>query len=341
MFDLQATIKWATAVLQDPGGAASSYHQAGAGWQQTFLQLTLPLYVAAFLVSGLLALITGGALPLGSLSFGLFVFSVLWAIGWTFVIAFIFDYLAGTFGGVRAFDRAYAVVGLAIVPAAAGTAVAPLPWIGWLLSLAGSIYSLYLAYQFLPQFLQIPEASRVKHYVVSVVVALLVNLVVSMGLIATFGPSVAEQMSAERAPSSGSTGAGLFGGLERQASIAESASQDSWDPPADGELTDGQVRAYVDVLKKTRALRERLGKSFEGMEEKEASVSDVLSGVGDAMRMSTAEMEVVKTAGGNWAEHQWVRNQLEVARIQQDLNDSVAHNYELFLKYQDDIEANE
>ena len=59
------------------------------------------------------------------------------------------------------------------------------------------------------------------------------------------------------------------------------------------------------------------------------------------MRLSTAEMEVVKSGGGNWAEHQWVRGQLETARIQQDLNETTAHNYELFLKYQDQIEPYE
>ncbi|MGE0623751.1 MAG: Yip1 family protein [Pseudomonadales bacterium] len=342
MFDIQATIRWATAVLQDPNGACRRYRETRAGWQQTFFQLTLPLYVAAFVVSGVLALITGGSLPLGSLSLGLFVFSVLWSLGWTFVIAFIFDYFSGTFGGKRGFDEAYAVIGLAIVPAALGTAAAPLPWIGWLLSLAASIYSLYLAYQFLPVFLEIPEASRGKHYLVSVLVSLLVNLVVSAMFIGAMAPSMIEELSREQSSaSSGSLGGGLFGGLERQAGIAESASLDTWDPPADGELSDAQVRAFVDVLKKTRALTDRLGQSVQGMEEKEVGVSDVLSGVGDFMRLSTAEMEVVKTAGGNWAEHQWVRNQLEVARVQQDLNDSVAHNYELFLRYRDEIEAYE
>jgi len=342
VFDIQATIRWSLAVLKDPNGASSSYRQTEATWKQTFYTLTLPLYIAAFVVSGVLALITGGSLPLGSLSVGMFVFSVLWSVAWTFVIAYIFDYFAGRYDGERSFDRAYALVGLAIVPAALGTALAPLPWIGWLLSLLSSIYSLYLAYQFLPTFLAIPEPKRGRHYLVSVLVSLLVNLIVSVVFVAAMAPSVLEEMSREQgSASSGSVSGGLFGGLERQASIAESASTDTWDPPADGELSEAQVRTFVDVLKKTRALTDRLGKSVQNMDDKEVSVSDVLSGVGDAMRLSTAEMEVVKTSGGNWAEHQWVRNQLEVARVQQDLNDAVAHNYALFQKYQNEIEAYE
>jgi hypothetical protein len=49
-------------------------------------------------------------------------------------------------------------------------------------------------------------------------------------------------------------------------------------------------------------------------------------------------MEVVKTAGGNWAEHQWVKAQLETARIQKDLNETTAHNYGLFQEFQSEIE---
>lgn len=60
-------------------------------------------------------------------------------------------------------------------------------------------------------------------------------------------------------------------------------------------------------------------------EMKEPSLSDIFDGVGDA----------------NWAEHQWIKSQLEVARIQQDLNDTTEHNYRLFLKYQEIIEPQE
>ena len=119
---------------------------------------------------------------------------------------------------------------------------------------------------------------------------------------------------------------------------AEAAASDVYDPPSDGELTEKQVQNYIGVTAKTRTLQERLSASWQEMEDKEPSLTDVMSGVGGALRMSTAEMEVVKSGGGNWAEHQWVKNQLETARIQQDLNSTTEHNYRLFLKYQDDIE---
>jgi hypothetical protein len=75
------------------------------------------------------------------------------------------------------------------------------------------------------------------------------------------------------------------------------------------------------------------------MDEDSPSLTDIFSGVGDAVRMGTAEMEVVKSGGGNWAEHQRVRNQIETARVQRDGSAAIEHNYELFLEYEDDIEA--
>jgi hypothetical protein len=57
------------------------------------------------------------------------------------------------------------------------------------------------------------------------------------------------------------------------------------------------------------------------------------------MRLTTAEMEVVKTGGGNWAEHTWVKNQIETARVQQDISEAVRHNYALFLEYEAQIDG--
>ncbi len=118
MFDFQATIRWVTEVLKDPAAAALAYRETSAGWQQSFLQLTLPVYAAAFLVGLIVALVTGGTFLYGSLSAGVFIFSLLWSLAWTFVIAFIFDFLAGVFDGKRGFDAAYSVVALAIIPSA-------------------------------------------------------------------------------------------------------------------------------------------------------------------------------------------------------------------------------
>jgi hypothetical protein len=340
-------------VLKDPDSVAERYRETGADWRRSFLVLTLPLYVVAFLVAGLIALVGGGSLPLGGLSFGALLLSLAWALGWTFVIAFVFDTVSGVFDGQRGFDAAYAVVALAIVPSALGAALAPLPGIGWLLSLAGGVYALVLAYRFLPVFLEIPETARGKHFALSIVAALLINLVVSYLLASTLAPGqgaypqvdagrVSSDIgSPEPQPGGAPVSGGIFGGFERQAELVEAATSDTYQPPASGRLTEAQVRAYVDARQKARVLEARLGRSLEELEDGEPSLSDVVSGVGGAMRLATAEMEVVKTAGGNWAEHQWVRGQLETARIQEDLNEVTTHNFALYQKYREALERSE
>jgi hypothetical protein len=340
MLDLQATIRWVTGVLTEPDATAGRYRETVPTWQTTLFTLTLPLYVGAYLIAVLVSLVTGGGVFFGSLSVGIIVFAFLWSLAWTFVIALLFDWLSGVFDGKRDFDASYAVVGLAIVPAAIGTAIGPLPWIGWLIGLAASIYSLMLAYRFLPLFLEIPEDSRAKHFALSIVAAFVVNMIVSMAMAPLFLSNVVEEVMRESGTEDIGTGV-VSGGLERQAEIAEAAANDTYDPPGDGKLIDAQVARFADVLAKTEALRERLGGSMKKMDEEEPSFGDLMSGVGDVVRLSTAEMEVVKTGGGNWAEHQWVRGQIETARIQQGLNDTTAHNFELFQRYRDRIEPYE
>ena len=190
MFDLQATIKWVTELLKDPAAAAAAYKETAPAWRDSFLQITLPVYLAAYLAGIVIAAVTGGSILLGPPTAGVIIFSILWALGWTFVLAFIFDFLAGTFDGTRNFDAAYALVALAIIPAAIGTAIGPLPWVGWLISLAASIYSLMLAYRFVPVFLDVPETSRAKHFVFSVVAAIVVNVVVTIVVAAMHRPAV-------------------------------------------------------------------------------------------------------------------------------------------------------
>jgi hypothetical protein len=134
---------------------------------------------------------------------------------------------------------------------------------------------------------------------------------------------------------------GLFGGFERQANIAEQAAADRYDPPGHGRVSDAQMRDYLRTLERTAELRDRLGRRFENVDEDNPSLGDIFGGVSDAVRLGTAEMEVVKTAGGNWSEHQWVKNQIEIARVQRDGSPALEHNYQLFLEYRERIEQYE
>ena len=65
----------------------------------------------------------------------------------------------------------------------------------------------------------------------------------------------------------------------------------------------------------------------------------MMGGMSEAVGLQTSEIEVVKSAGGNWAEHQWVRESLRTASIQKDVNAAVAHNYALYQEFEEELEA--
>ncbi len=353
MFDINATIKWISAVLKTPAEVAPLYKATSAPFLQTFLQIVLPAFVGSYLIGGILGWVFGGSSGPGALGFIGFVMGLLFGLGWTFVVAFVFDFFAGTFGGVKNYDQAYATVGLAIVPACAGTILGALPWIGGLLSLAAGIYSLVLAWRFIPEFLAVPEDSRVKHFAASVGTLFVAGLIVMItwGMVFTAASVTSAVLSSDATEDSAEAvenifesgqSTGVLGGVERSGQLMEQAELDVYEPPDDGELTEAQVETYISTLKKTKALRERIARKYEEFEEekgKEPSLTDIFGGIGDMTRATSAEIEVVKTAGGNWKEHLWVKNAIETARVQQDINDAVSHNFALFGEYQEEIEA--
>ena len=69
-----------------------------------------------------------------------------------------------------------------------------------------------------------------------------------------------------------------------------------------------------------------------------SELRNVYSGVGSIMSANNADMEVVKSGGGNWAEHMWVKQQLRTAKIQRGEGpEENAHNYALYKEYAKDL----
>jgi hypothetical protein len=138
---------------------------------------------------------------------------------------------------------------------------------------------------------------------------------------------------------------GVFGAATRQAELMAMAEEDTYRPPADGKVTERQVQAFIRVMDRAAELRAENDKRLQEIakkadEEEEMSFSDfgqMMGGIVDLAGLQSAEIEVVKTGGDNWAEHQWVRESLRTAWIQKDINDSVAHNYRLYQEYEDDL----
>jgi hypothetical protein len=95
-----------------------------------------------------------------------------------------------------------------------------------------------------------------------------------------------------------------------------------------------------EVVAERQARIEELAEQADNGEQ--VSFSDLgtmMTGITEVAGLNTAEIEIVKSAGGNWAEHQWVKESLRTAWLQKDINDAVAHNYALYLEHEDELSA--
>ncbi|NNF15660.1 MAG: YIP1 family protein [Gammaproteobacteria bacterium] len=346
MFDFNRTVKLIKGAVFDPDTTWKEYLPEAGDWKKTATLLTGPLVVGSVVLAFIVDRIIPNRLSFipepgfGSLFTGLLAMAIIAGL-----VAFIVSFLAGMFKGKNSFAHGLAATTLAFVPGYAGQVLAKLPWIGWLLGLALFVYSLVLLYRIIPTYLEVPDTSRLGHYILSVVGVIVASLLLGM-LIG--GASLSRdandfQRSLGDAGEQRGSSTGMFGAMERAGRVVEEAENDQYDPPSDGKVSDRQVGTLLSVIQKTRDLRERQARELKELSDKAkkndiAAMQDVFSGLGGVMGLSTAEMEVVKTAGGNWAEHQWVKEQLRIAMIQQDINEAVKHNFELYKKYESELE---
>jgi hypothetical protein len=349
MIDIPRTIKLVTGALFDSEATWRAYLPEARDWKRTIALLTVPVIVATMIVAYALGLVTGGASLLGLrptlLSTLLAIVFGICAVG---ICAFIFSALARVFGGKHDFALGLAAVSLAFVPAYVGQALSSLPWIGWLLSLGLGIYGLVLLWRIIPLYLEVPAGKRAAHYIVSLIASIVVSFVISavIGVGQITGDQDSPFGTISGAGSASTTaGGGLFGGLAQRAELVAAAQEDRYEPPSDGRLDGQQVREFARVMERYgEALREqeaRLTELSERAEENErpslGDIATLASSVGEVSGLSTAEIEIVKSAGGNWAEHQWVKQTLRTAWLQKDINDTVAHNYALYQEYEDQL----
>jgi len=355
-FDYKQTLELVRGGLVDHQATWKNYLDSEPAWQKTAMELTGPLIILNVVLTLIFSRIVGGWYYYG---YGMGFFTALvtglvMSVAGIVIAAFVLSFLAGTFDGKQSFSRAFAAISLAAIPGfLAGIVAALIPGIGFLIALAGGILSLVFLYKIIPLALDVPEAKRVLHFVVSLIVMFVINMILATVL--GFG-SMQREFRAHGTPRTKSgvyddsrtvKNSGVFGEIERQSQLVAAANNDVFEPPEDGKLSEEQVAAYANVMKKTRAAHERyqeklaaLQKEMEGKEEASmADLSTMYSGMSGIISVQNAELEIVKTMGDNWAEHTWVKEQLRVAVLQQgDGSDAIRHNYSLYEEYADDIE---
>lgn len=350
MIDLKRTLNLVSGGMFDPEQTWRKYLPEAEDWQKTVYLLTGPLiifaavaaYIFGFLGSDIS--LFGGFRPT-IVSTLLTIISSAIAAG---VVAFVVSALAGAFGGKSSFALGLAATSFAFIPGYLGQAATWLPWIGGLLALGLFIYGLVLLWKIIPIYLAVPDGKRVGHYILSLVATIAAMFILSMTIGRLLYPSMdgpTFKNISDLPTSDSSTGAGIYGGMARQAELMEAAENDRYDPPSDGRLSEDQVREFIRVMQRTEELQQEKTARFQELAEKAesdegVSLSDLgsmMSGVTEVAGLQTSEIEVVKSAGGNWAEHQWVRESLRTAWVQKDINDAVAHNFDLYQKFEAEL----
>jgi Yip1 domain len=97
-----------------------------------------------------------------------------------FVIAFIADVLAPSFDGQKNMSQALKLTAYSMTAAWLAGIFNIIPVLGWLLSLLGSLYSLYLFYLGSSVMMKVPEQKSVGYTVVIVIVAIVVGFTISI-----------------------------------------------------------------------------------------------------------------------------------------------------------------
>ncbi len=360
MFDFGKLLGWIKDGLFEPAAIWDTYKAEGHSWKTTATQFSLPLIVACALLALILGWLFADSYLLGSAGgFNGFIGTLIMSLLWFGIGGWIASFLAAKFGGAGSFDQAWSALTFASIPGLIGNVFGTLPWFGGLLSLAGAIWSLVLLWQALPKFLDVPAERAVGHFFATLGLSLVALIVVgtilgALGLgmagsssddrIADIRRDIEERSSSrsiDASQPSSSTGRandndGSMFGFGRELDYLEAAENDRYSPPADGKLTEDQIEKAVHYLAVAQRLRDDSQSNLEKLsgDNNEPSFGDLFKGVKGLVGAGTAEMQSVKSAGGNWKEHQWVKKQLFEARLHQDLNATTTHNYELYMNYE-------
>ena len=124
--------------------------------------------------------------PIGMGIVGMVLHYVL-ALAIVYVVALIINALAPTFGGQKDMVQALKTVAYSWTASwIAGIAVI-VPWLGWLIAIAGAIYAIYLLYLGLPHTMKCPPEKAGGYTAVSVIIAIVLSWIVGAIVVGVIG----------------------------------------------------------------------------------------------------------------------------------------------------------
>ena len=253
---------------------------------------------------------------------GTFRMPILWALVLTvyklvsvvvgaFVLAFIVDALAPTFGGQKSFDNAMKLVAYSYTAGVAGAVLAIIPILGMLLALLLALYCIYLLYLGLPKLMKNPPEKTVAYTAVIIVVAIVVGIIIGVASSLIMAPAMmmgaGMGMGGRTAPTvtydSDSTMGKLdqFGKKMDEANKRMEAAQKTGDPQKQMEAAMGALGTAMSGGKgvepvQLEALKPFLPATFAGLPQ--TSTQSDRSGVPGLM-IAKAEAEYGDASGKN------------------------------------------
>jgi len=142
--------------------------------------------VAGFIANAFVGTLTAGRISVGS-ALGAAVMGYVLSLVMVFVMALIADSLAPAFGGRKNIDRALKLVAYSMTASWVAGAFAFIPVLGWLISLLGGVYALYLFYLGAPVLMKTPESKTIGYTAVTVAIAIVLGFVMGAISVVIFG----------------------------------------------------------------------------------------------------------------------------------------------------------
>lgn len=177
-------------ILLQPNSEWAVIKQERTDLQSLYLKYVIILAVipavAGFIANAFVGTLSAGRVSVGN-AFGAAVTGYVLSLILVFVVGLIADSLAPTFGGRKNVDQALKLVAYSMTASWVAGALAFIPVLGWLISLLGGLYALYLFYLGAPVMMRIPEGKTIGYTAATVAAAIVVGFIMGMVTVAIFG----------------------------------------------------------------------------------------------------------------------------------------------------------
>jgi hypothetical protein len=121
--------------------------------------------------------------------------------------------------------------------------------------------------------------------------------------------------------------------------LMKEAAKAKYNAPRDGQLTDEQVRMYLQIKERESQIRDEASRAVAQRESQPKASDNPFDALGDVGELATADLRAAKELGHNLKEYQWVRDRIQeaqMAEVGRNLNQQVSGSRD---KYIADLEA--